>query len=67
MKDSKAVQKTQSRCSQHLGKSWQELGGGMKECGGAAGSIVGWDEGGLQEIVWGQWTAFGKLGKEEEE
>ena len=39
----------------------------MKEGGGAAGSIVGWDEGGLQEIVWGQWTAFGKLGKEEEE
>ena len=39
----------------------------MKESGEAAGSIVGWGEGRLQEMVWGQWTAFGKLGKEEEE
>ena len=49
------------------GKLGQELGGGMKESGEAAGSIVGWGEGRLQEIVWGQRTAFGKLGKEEEE
>ena len=45
------------------GKLGQELGGGMKESGEAAGSIVGWGEGGLQEIVWGQRTALGSLGK----
>ena len=39
----------------------------MKESGEAAESIIGRGEGGLQEIVWGQRTAFGKLVKEEEE
>ena len=49
------------------GKLGWELGGGMKESGEAAESIIGRGEGGLQEIVWGQRTAFGKLVKEEEE